>query len=683
MTALLNALGSTGLSAGIMILAVLILRLRFQDRTPRRVFCLLWDVTLLRLLAPVELPSPVSIRRFLPSAAREIVRQPIPLRPGTADMDLVWETSQAALAEDVPAGAFSALPWAAILAILWLAGALALAGWLLGGHMRCRGVYGASLPLRDDFILDWLAGHPLRRPVQVRVSDRLASPLTCGVWYPVILLPKGMDLSDRNTLSWVLAHEHAHIRRFDAVRKGFLAAALCLHWYNPLVWAMYLLANRDMELACDEAVLRRCGDREGYALALLDMEERRGHWSFYGSCFSQNALEERIKAIMKQKHISMTALIAVLLVMCVTTTVFASAAPVEKGNPPAAAYVEALADDGVIISNGKTGEKQYSADGGVTWMDEERYHARYGGWGDDWTVEWWTYDGYRDWLEREKVDLREIIGSKGWTPSTGWFTWDRKKVDETIAMYEDTLEEIRQGALYSKRIVDRNGNEVEDVMLGSGTLIASGFEASGGDSVIEKPVDTARILKELEAFGVTGSVGGGLRYKGQAVRCLVDGVFVGDGGYAVQYVYNDESGVVDVHTLRSVICHPDGSYDPLGDLIGVVTAGDEGFDQDLISAGTFSSGPQAVAAHAAADGTGEQGRSFEEIFSQYAGFGLTYCPREGSMGALSYNGQPVCSFADLMPDGGCFSYQDPYAETGLKLRTVYDDGGKLAGLEVQ
>ena len=130
---------------------------------------------------------------------------------------------------------------------------------------------------------------------------------------------------------------------------------------------MYILANRDIELACDEAVLRSGADREGYALALLGMEERRGGWSPSGSHFSQNALEERIKAIMKRKHISITALIAVLVVMSITTTVFASAAQEREGanqtqdqKPPQTSYVYdhlgIVEDDGVVImSNGENG----------------------------------------------------------------------------------------------------------------------------------------------------------------------------------------------------------------------------------------------------------------------------------------------------------------------------------------
>ena len=728
---LLGAVVKTGLSAAVMILAIMVLRLRFQDRTPRRAFCLLWDIVLVRLLVLAEIPSPVSIRRWLPVLSE--VRDPVPaavsaVTQGTAvRMDyygVVQETYVSSLVEDTAVSAagpgLPTLDWGAVLTAAWLAGAAVLAFCLLRGHLRGRRVYGASLPLRDEFVQDWLAARPLRRPVQVRSSDRIAAPLTYGVLYPVILLPAGMDRRDRAVLSCVLAHEYQHIRRFDALRKGLLAAALCLHWFNPLVWAMYILANRDIEMACDEAVLRSGADREGYALALLGLEERRGRWSPSGSHFSQNALEERIKAIMKRKHISITALIAVLVVMSITTTVFASAAPEREDanqdqdqNPPQTGYVYdhlgIVEDDGVVImSNGENGERFFSADNGETWMSEERYHAEYGSWGDDWQVEWWTYEDYKLWLEEEKEVLQSIIGERGYTGSRGWFTWDQKMVDETIAMYEDILEQIKNGALYSRTIIDKNGNTVEDVALGSNTpldmVITSVFDETEMVAVEPKAVDKAALLDELKAFGIGGNKNL-MTYNGELIRHFVDGAPVGPDGYSVQYVYTNDQGAVDVHTLRAVIHNPDGSYDTMGDLIGVAAKGDQGFDQELIDAAVFSGSgyPQATTdgsgdpyqsqnaaapaeatqtVHAEGGSTG-QGKTFEEIFAQYEEYGLIYQPREGGMGALTYNGLPVRSFADLKPNGGAFSYQDPCTQEGLTVYTEYDRNGGLTGLTAE
>jgi len=818
MTAALRAAGEASLSAAVMILAVLALRLRFQDRTPRRVFCLLWDIVLARLLVLGSLPSPVSIQRWLPGAAAQpaVISQAsvgavIVGEPAWTEVLVTKEETACLAAGDAVSWSFQPAPPPdrdAVLTALWLAGALLLAGWFLWNHLRSRKVYAASLPCRDAFVLDWLAEHPLRRPVQARVSDQIAAPLTYGVLDPVILLPRGID--DQEALACVLAHEHEHIRRFDALRKALLAAALCLHWFNPLVWAMYVLANRDIELACDEAALRGGADRERYALALLSMEERRGRWSPSGSHFSGHALEERIKAIMKRKHFSITALVAVLAVMCVTVTVFASSEPKAKASAkddaPVTGYVSSETDNRVtIMSNGETDEKLYSIDNGASWMSEERYQAEYGSWGDDWQVEWWTYEDYKAWLEQEKKDLQEIIGSKGYTGSRGWFTWDQKMVDETIAMYEDILEKIKDGALYSKTILDKNGKEITGVALGSDTpldlVTGAAFDKNDIVQAVPNAVDKAALLEELKAFGISGNEDR-MTYNGQLVRTFVDGASIGDNGCSMQYVYTNDQGTVDVHTLRSVIHNPDGSYDVMGDLIGVAAAGDAGFDQGLIDSARSSGGLQATAAEGTADvvstrfnspasmgsddgydcsrlleevkafgvtgtpdalyykgqpvrslvdgikmekephtyytfpcifdnpngtinlqiqrndkgemtgilserdagfdpvmlelistddmlwrGYGsiapENGDTVEAIFAGFEKYGLLYLPRECGIGSVTYNDQPVRSFADLKPDDGVFSYEDPYVENGLKVYTQYDENGRLAGLTAE
>lgn len=823
---LLRALAETTKSASVMVLTVVVLRLCFQERAPRRVFCLLWDAVLVRLLILAEITSPVSVWRWFParlqtgmavSAAAAGVRYGrIQGVPGAA------EGTALSRAFPLPDGQ-------TVLAAVWLLAALLLAGRFLWNHLRSCPLYAASLPCGDAFVQSWLDAHPLRRPVRARTSDRIAAPLTYGVRLPVILLPSRMEWTDQTALSCVLGHEYQHIRRFDALRKVLLAAALCLHWFNPLVWVMYLFASRDMELACDEAVLQSGVERERYAMVLLGLEERRCHWSPCGSHFSRNALEERIRAIMKNRHLSMTALAAVLVVMGVVTTAFAFAAPSERS---AALGLGKTVDIGAhdvaeMIISGSDGERQYSVDGGETWMSEERYQAEYGSWGDDWQVEWWTYDEYKAWLEEEKLALQDCIGSRAWTSGDGGFTWDQKKVDETVAMYEGILEEIKNGALYSKTILDRDGNEVEDTALASGSggeseaqVISSYQEVDLIDRFEADPLDSAALLRELKVFGIGGSEADGLTYRGRRIRTLVDGVPVGDDGYSIQYIYIDDGGTVDVHTLRSATRNPDGSYDPMGALLGVTTEGEKGFDSALIDCAVLGGSVEATATEdidveedvqgklkpyqrfglrcecvkdrfgepqlrmswngkpvhslfdtatgewfannlngselddgavdletvyqagklcglqeiqpqstagvhghargiteavqtavaeqvgtgivgkivegiaervvdgitqdvltAVAEGVSDSmGKTFEEIFAQYVDYGLTYQPRKGGMGTLTWQGERVKSFADLKPDGGAFSYSDPEMEEGLHLRTVYDQNGKLTGL---
>lgn len=693
---LLSGLLSASGSAAVMIFALIVLRSLFQDRTPRRIYCLLWDLVLVRLLILAALPSPLSIWRSAPAVSPMAVQGTL---SAANSAPVVMETAGASSAAPVSAGR--------IVSAVWLTVALAAAAWFILNHLSARRVYAASLPCADGFVRDWLSARALRRPIGVRVSDRVAAPLTYGILRPLILLPSGLDFGDRQALGCILEHEYQHILRFDTLRKALLAAAACLHWFNPLVWLMFILCGRDMELLCDEAVTCGGAYRAGYARALLNMEERRGRWGL-ASHFSQNALEERIRSIMKKKHISIAALIAVLIIMCITTTVFASAAPISRA--PA----------------------------------------------DDLQVEWWTAEEYAAWLEEEKIVLQSMIGERGYTGSEGWFTWDQTRVDETIAMYESILEQIKTGALYSKTVRDKDGNILEDTMLSSGTL-------SHAD--ITRTVDEAALLSELKAFGITES-GGQLSYKGHLIRHLVDGVPVGVNGYSIGYVCSNTDGLIDVHTLRSLARNADGSFDPMGALIGVAAEGDPGFDRELIDCAVFSGAESVVAedivtdadlepyrqfgldyeltggelrmslngkpvhslydtasgtwfannlhgselgadavdletayrggqlcglveslpthdiSHAVfAEGSGDPGgMPFEEIFAPYEVYGLSYSPREGGLGSLSLNGQAVKLFADSKPDGGEFSYSDPNLESGLRVYTQYDADGALTGL---
>jgi beta-lactamase regulating signal transducer with metallopeptidase domain len=136
---------------------------------------------------------------------------------------------------------------------------LACALFFLVTHLRCRKVYKTALPVDNEFMRQWLSEHPTKRRVQIRQSDKIATPLTYGVFRPVILLPKTTDWTDETRLRYILTHEFTHIRRFDTLTKLALAAAVCVHWFNPLVWVMYILANRDNELSCDETVSGHSG----------------------------------------------------------------------------------------------------------------------------------------------------------------------------------------------------------------------------------------------------------------------------------------------------------------------------------------------------------------------------------------------------------------------------------------
>lgn len=301
---------------GAVIIAVIILvRSLTIHRLPKKVFLLLWAIALTRLLVPLRITSPTSIYSVTPGMTDDVRR------------DGVWISEIAAHSAAVSSDTGNAP--VSFWGIAWFIGALMLAAGILICHIKNRQIYRASLPVESQWVKGWIESHRLRRPVFVRHSDQIETPLTYGVLWPVILLPANMELSDETLLGFVLAHEMSHIRRFDALTKWFLAAVLCLHWFNPLVWVMYILANRDLELSCDESVLNLYGldSRTSYAMALVDMEERRTAFAPLASCFCRSALKERITAIMKSPKKSAVSLAAAAVLIGIIVIVFATSAP--------------------------------------------------------------------------------------------------------------------------------------------------------------------------------------------------------------------------------------------------------------------------------------------------------------------------------------------------------------------
>lgn len=360
------------LAASVMILVILLIRTLAIHRLPKRFFLLLWVVVLLRLLVPFSLPSPTSIYSLLPTEplpAPDIEQElSVPSAPPAASP---WEAFELNLPSDLPAQtvqtaqtteptlepaeeeetdpmpAFSLPSKKQLMTAGWAVGAVLLALFFSISYLRAQTEFRMSLPVTHPFLEQWLARHPLRRTISIRQDDRISSPLTYGILHPVILLPRQNLSLPQETLDCILTHEYVHIRRFDCLLKLLLTAALCLHWLNPLVWVMYLLANRDIELCCDEEVLSRMGleKRSVYAMTLIDLEEQKSGLSPLYNSFKHNLTEERICAIMKMKRLSIISLFTAACLLVGVTTVFATSPSSKTGKETAAQ--QAVADPAV------------------------------------------------------------------------------------------------------------------------------------------------------------------------------------------------------------------------------------------------------------------------------------------------------------------------------------------------
>ncbi len=335
-------------SGAVMILVIVVIRALLLHKLPKRAFLFLWGVVLARLLIPYTLPCSFSAYSLLAGiGAPEISENAGNITAPPADDPALLPITditpgdpaapfQPDLSPDSTINAFtpapevlpeSGLPFDIGTAV-WIAGMAACAVFFLISYIKCRVRFRESLPVESPRITQWLAEHKLHRRISVRRSDRIAAPLTYGILRPVILLPKNYEKIDPDDLGFVLAHEYVHIRRFDAVFKILLTAAVCVHWFNPLVWAMYVIANKDIEISCDEAVIKTLSEtgKKNYAMTLIRMEEVKSGFTPLINSFGKNAIKERIVTIMKFKKTTVITALASALLVAGTATAFATSA---------------------------------------------------------------------------------------------------------------------------------------------------------------------------------------------------------------------------------------------------------------------------------------------------------------------------------------------------------------------
>lgn len=297
----------------ILILFIILIRCLFIQKLPKALFLILWEMTALRLLIPVSIPLPVPA----------LVFTELPLRAVHRGVESnIHETV-------VPA--VSGGP--SVITVLWCIGSSFLIMWFVWSYVRNIHKFRESLPCKNQKVDNWVKEQRGWRTFEVRESDRIASPLTYGIFKPVILLPKKLVQSDPDAMTAVLLHEYVHIQRFDGLAKLFFAGALCIHWWNPMIWVFYVFANRDMELSCDAAVIRRLGvgQRSFYALALIQFEETQTQYTALQIYFSRDAVTERIESIMKFKKTSALAFIGAALAVVCATSAFAAGYTHDEG----------------------------------------------------------------------------------------------------------------------------------------------------------------------------------------------------------------------------------------------------------------------------------------------------------------------------------------------------------------
>ena len=338
----MNGVQAAIFSGSAMILLVLALRLFLKKHLPRGVFPALWCAAAVRLLLPITIPTHLSVWNLLHTSAAAqtsgVISDALTPFPSLA-------TSSTAKPAADAAGIRPML-------LVWLVCAILFAAYFVIGYTcMVRRFCGTRLAPQPsiDALLDRFR---FSRDPRICVSNSRRAPLTFGVFRPTVLLPEDLPVGDAQ-FQLVLAHELAHIRRKDCLRKLLLTVCLCLYWWNPLVWLMVWLANRDMELACDEAVLRALGPdcRKAYALTLLDMAQRKPKSAPLCSGFAKSSAEERIRAILSFKWIPAWVGICVAVLFVLTASVFTTQAVSPAAVPePDPAVQEEIPEENVTVS---------------------------------------------------------------------------------------------------------------------------------------------------------------------------------------------------------------------------------------------------------------------------------------------------------------------------------------------
>lgn len=297
-----------GIAASWLILAVVVLRVILK-RAPKRFRLLLWAVVGLRLVLPVSIESALSLVPSAQTLPEGVMYAAAPeLNTGIAVLnDAINPAFTAAFAPEPAASANPLQVLLTVASVIWLAGAAAMLLWALVSWLRLRRRVAEAVRLEGN----------------VFESERVASPFVLGLIRPRIYLPFGLDEGAREQ---VLTHERAHIARGDHVIKPIGWLILAVYWYNPLVWLAYALFCRDIELACDERVIRRLpvSGRADYSQALLDLS--RPHHGV-GACplaFGESAVKCRVKSVLTYKRpefwlIMLAALLCIGAAVCFLT----------------------------------------------------------------------------------------------------------------------------------------------------------------------------------------------------------------------------------------------------------------------------------------------------------------------------------------------------------------------------
>ena len=296
------------IAASWLILAVVLLRFALK-KAPKWIAVLLWGVVAVRLVVPFSFESALSL---IPSAetfnAHNIQYETPAISSGIPAVNNAVNPVQGETFATNPAASVNPLyVWTFIVSVIWLIGIAAMLLYAVISYVRVRQSVGESVPYEGDIFL----------------CDHVKSPFILGLVRPKIYLPSSMDAA---SMEPVIAHEKAHLTRCDHWWKpvGFLI--LTVHWFNPLCWIAYVLLCRDIELACDEKVIRQMdlNGKKQYSTALLEFSTGRRLVTICPLAFGEVGVKERVKNVLNYKKPAFWLIVVAIIACGVVTVCFAT-----------------------------------------------------------------------------------------------------------------------------------------------------------------------------------------------------------------------------------------------------------------------------------------------------------------------------------------------------------------------
>ena len=273
------------IAASWLILAVVLLRVVLK-KAPKWINVLLWGIVAFRLICPFSFESALSLIPSAETISPEIMMDWTPeISTGVSSIDKVVNPIITDTFAPEPIASANPLQLLIpVLAIVWAIGIIAMLVYAAVSYFRLQKKVGASLSVRDNI---W-------------ICDDIQTPFILGFFKPSIYIPSGTDEAQ---LPYIIAHENAHLKRCDHWWKPLGYLVLAIHWFNPLVWIAYILLCRDIELACDEKVIRGLNQNESisYSEALLSCSVNRRTVMVCPLAFGEVGVKERVKNVLNYK----------------------------------------------------------------------------------------------------------------------------------------------------------------------------------------------------------------------------------------------------------------------------------------------------------------------------------------------------------------------------------------------